>query len=80
MTKSGSRSLAKGFYPGAYQPRIGHLEKGSGASEETIQEAPKDAEALLDMGDSPRDNTLPAIEHAAFTTLPNASQHGRNTE
>lgn len=36
---------------------------------ETFQQAPKDAEALLAVGDSTRDASLPAIDHAAYTTI-----------
>ena len=36
---------------------------------ETFQKSPADADALLAMGDSARDTNLPAIEHAAYTTL-----------
>ena len=35
----------------------------------SFQKAAKDAEALLAMGDSTRDTSLPPIEHAAYTSL-----------
>ena len=35
----------------------------------TFQKTPKDAEALLVMGDSPRDSSLPVTDHAAYTTV-----------
>jgi hypothetical protein len=35
----------------------------------TFQKTPKDAEALLAMGDSPRDTALPVTDHAAYTTV-----------
>ncbi len=35
----------------------------------TFEKAPQDAEALLAMGDSPRDTSLPVAEHAAYSTV-----------
>ena len=34
-----------------------------------FQNSPEDAKALLEMGDSPHDTSLPADEHAAYTTI-----------
>ncbi len=36
---------------------------------ESFRKTPKDAEALLSVGDSPRDTSLSPVEHAAYTTV-----------